>query len=385
MQARPRHPDRLNQALSTTALLTALFLALAFPALRPIGVLCPGWLQLAYVLAIAIGIALLPRAHRGFLDHTGTITQAGLSLLLIAFVLFCAQFYPWASSLVEGNSTGDDAIIEPFRALLAGDPMYSARLFDGVPVSPGPLWILVNGWLSAIGLHFVLTPLYLLPALWLLPCGQRLPFALLLLASPLVWSTAGTGHDHVAIGLGFLTAYLAAPLLARSRTGFVLLVVMVAALASSRIIYLPWPVLLAVSVPGLRRSQRWWLAIAAMVIATTAMLASWHQAGSFPPAHLLQRGLGVTPPWLIVAGALVTALLAWHLLRRRRGDGLGLAVYAAALVLAHFAIATAELLAVHGEIARWEGANYVLPALPTLIVASLMALADKRDAISKPH
>ncbi len=375
----------MNQALSTTALLTALFLALAFPALRPIGVLCPGWLQLAYVLVIAVCVALLPRACRCASQRAGAVNDIALAVLLIVFVLFCAQFYPWASSLVERNSTGDDAIIEPFRALLYGDPLYSARLFDGTPVSPGPLWILVNGWLSAIGLHFLLTPLYLLPCLWLLPREQRLPFAVLMLASPLVWSTAGTGHDHVAIGLGFLTAHLAAPRLARSRTGFVLLVVMVAAMASSRIIYLPWPVLLALSVPGLRRSQRWWLAIAAMVIATTAMLASWQQAGSFPPAHLLQRGLGVTPAWLIVAGVLVAILLAWHLLRSRRGDGLGLAMYAAALVLAHFAIATAELVAVHGEIARWEGANYVLPALPTLIVASLMALAGNRDAAGGSH
>lgn len=258
--------------------------------------------------------------------------------------------------------------------------MYDARLYDGAPISPGPLWVLANGWLATLDLHFLMTPLYLAAVLLLLERAQRPPFLLLALINPLVWTTSGTGHDHVAVGLSFLLCLLWARRAGSGAAHATGLVVAAAVLGTSRIVYAPFPILLALCAEGLPRRARWAIGVLGTLLTLGAHALFMAQVAPYQPAHLLDRGLrNVGVPLMIAgsAGALVVLVSAWRWAAARLSSP---ACFAWALLVPHAAIALGELLTVRGRVVHWEGANYLIPALPALAYAWIRAVGPSCHA-----
>jgi hypothetical protein len=337
-----------------------------------------GVLVLLYWVALAAGVALASRRSgaRWLSPASARLSHPiALGAVVLALCAFNAVFFQWNNSLkaVGRDSTGDDAIIEAFRSFAAGLPMYDARLYDGAPISPGPLWVLLNGWLATLGAHFLMTPLYLVAVLFLLEQGERAGFLALALCNPLVWTTSGTGHDHVAIGLAFLGCLLWARRAGPGVAHVLGLVVAGAILGTSRIVYVGFPILLALCAERLSPRARWCVGGLGTALALGTHAGFMAQAARYQPAHLLDRGLrNVGVPLMIIgaAGALLVLAFAW---RRAAARFASPVCFASALLVPHAAIALGELLSVHGRVAVWEGANYLLPALPALAYAWLRA------------
>lgn len=375
-------PEQDAAAASSTRLRWLLSLVFGFvtlaSALRPLASTPRGGLvPCVYYAGLAAGAAAVwrldPRSLARVCRRLGQPLPLGV--VLATLCVFNSFFFDWNNSLkaVGTDSTGDDAIIEAFRACVAGLPMYSARLYDGSPISPGPLWVLLNGWLAPLGAHFLMTPLYLLAVSMLIEPALRGAFPLLLLINPLVWTTSGTGHDHVAIGLAFLACLLWAR---RAFGGAQTLGLTLAGavLATSRVVYTGFPVLLALCATRLPARARWTVAGLGTLLSLAAQAAFIAQPAPYQPAHLFQRGLAhVGVPLMLVgaAGALLVLALAW---RRASSCLASPHWFAAILLVPHGAIALGELLSVHGRVANWEGANYLLPALPALVYAWLRAV-----------
>ena len=386
-------PDRAHDAAGESPMRLGPRLGLLFglvtwaSALRPLSSLPHGGVSLcAYSAALVAGGVVLwrlePRSLARMCRWLGH--PVALATAVGGLCVFNAIFLEWNNSLkaVGRDSTGDDAIIEAFRAFAAGLPMYSARLYDGAPISPGPLWVLINGWLAPLGAHFAMTPLYLVVVSMLLEPALRGAFCALVLLNPIALTTSGTGHDHVAIGLAFLACLLWAR--RASGAGHTLgLLLAGAVLGTSRVVYAGFPLLLALCASGLAPRARWTVA-GLGTLSTLAAHAFFARAAPYQPAHLFERGLNnVGIPLMLLggAGALLMLALAW----RRASGRLGSPHWFAAILLVpHAAIALGELLSVHGRLPDWEGAGYLLPALPALAYAWLRALPLSTATSDRP-
>jgi len=344
-------------------------------ALRPLSPLPRGGaLVCVYSAALALGCAVLWQLDARSLERSCRRLGHPIALgaVVASLCVFNAIFFDWNNSLkaVGRDSTGDDAIIEAFRAFAAGLPMYSAQLYDGAPISPGPLWVLLNGGLAELGAHFLMTPLYLVAVLMLLEPAQRGAISALLLLNPLVWTTSGSGHDHVAIGLAFVACLLWAQ--RASGAGSTLgLSLAGAVLGTSRVVYAGVPLLLALCATRSTPRARWTIAGLGTLLTLATHAAFVAQPAPYQPAHLFQRGLNkVGIPLMLLGGAGALLVLA----RRHASSRLASPHWFATLLLVpHGAIALGELLSVRGNVASWEGANYLLPALPALAYAWLRA------------
>jgi hypothetical protein len=381
----PRASAALASVISGgSAIGLSFWLSTAVSSLRPIEALPFGEaLAVLYTAALAAGgVWLWRRPAAPGLTRAGRWLSrpAVIATAVAALCLFNAFFFEWNNSLkaVGRDSTGDDAIIEAFRAFAAGLPMYSARLYDGAPISPGPLWVLQNGWLATLGAHFLMTPLYLVAVLLLLEPAQRGWFCALCLLNPLVWTTSGAGHDHVAIGLAFLACLL----WARRSAGVapaIGLTLASAVLATSRVVYLGFPLLLALHATRLAPRVRWMIGGLGTALALAAHVVFIAQDAPYQPSHLFHRGLTMVGLPLMLAGGaggLLVLALAWHRASTRPRGSLDWAVpacFAAVLLVPHAAIALGMLLSVQGRVADWEGASYLMPALPALAYACLLA------------
>ncbi len=364
-------------ALTTSRIVActaAILLVLAIPSIRPILVLTDSYgLFCLYLSVYALTLVFWLRSLRLRALIEGRSGRGVVIALMLGFVGFCALFYQWASTLEVGNSTGDDAVIQPFRAWLSGHSMYGERLFDGAPISPGPLWVLQNGWLSTLGAHFLLTPVYLGATLFLMDSRLRAPFALFFLGSPLVLSTAGTGHDHVAVGLAMLACFLLARDRALTSAGFSLLVLLALALGTARIIYPGFALLLALSVPAMPLRRRWLLVIVAGLGSLSIHLWGYQHFEHYQPLHLLDRGWSRVGLELMILVALLLAAAVAITGGRKDETGARSLFFVTMLLLPHLGIAVGELAASEFELAHWEGANYLFPASPALLWSCLMS------------
>jgi hypothetical protein len=371
-EAAPHSPPRLGPGLGLI-----FGVSTWTTALRPLGSLPHGGpLVCVYSAGLAVACAILWRLDARTLERACRRLGHPIALgtVLAGLCLFNAAFFAWNNSLkaVGSDSTGDDAIIEAFAAFAAGLPMYSAQLYDGSPISPGPLWVLLNGWLAPLGAHFLMTPLYLVAVWTLIDPARRGAFTALMLLNPLVWTTSGTGHDHVAIGLAFVACLIWARR-ASSAWSMLGLSLAGAVLGTSRVVYAGVPLLLALCATSSTPRARWTSAGLGtlLTLATHAIFSA--QAAPYQPAHLFQRGLNNTGiPLMLLggAGALFVLALAW---RQTSSHLASPHWFAGTLLVPHAAVALGELLSVHGDVPRWEGANYLLPALPALAYAWLRA------------
>lgn len=359
-----------------TLLLWVLLLTQA-PALRALARYAP-FPELALpalLLCVAAALALLfnpPRALRAFM-----FTAWPSVLLIVLLSVGVAITYPVADGLktAMGGSDADDAIQLGGVALWHLANPYALTTYFGNPLSPGPGWLALLGPLALLGIQ----PLGVVVALGFALFALRgakvnwptLNLLTLAWASSLaVWELAAVGNDLPMFGMVLLGVVV---MLAQPRVSFPALLTLacvVGCLATARISFFYLPMLVGFALFAVWPKRAVWVA----VFGTVTMLA-WH--GSFymlnpahyPPFHLLARGEsllsgGAMVGVLGVLGVVGAAMLYhWRWWNPYVHVALGLG--------APLGLLSAAELANVGSLRGWEGATWLIPALPVALMAVL--------------
>ena len=289
--------------------------------------------------------------------------QPKVRTLLAAFALASYLLYPRFEGLGRGG-TGDDALVLPIQTLLRGEGLYSVRLFDGAPVSPGMGWLLANGLFVVSGTFGLMNTAYM--GIAALLAAYRHPARIFPINASLACMLVSfaaieqiySRQDLLAIGWAFLMCGLLA--------------------ATARIIFLYFPLILVVI---------YWKkdARAALQFGLTAGITAlaWHAAGIhlsnfYQPLHLLlDRGPNRVGIWLILTGGL--AMLGGLILALRDPQGTGRRRFRWLALLTGLPLALislGELLSGGIDFAQWEAARYLLPGLPIALFALFAPAAE---------
>ena len=302
-----------------------------------------------------------------------------LALVVVALSVAIVLVYPLADGLKlqGGGSDADDALRIGGHALWQFQNPYGLTTYFGNPLSPGPGWLFLTGWLAVLGLQPLLTPLALLLCAWALRASgfgwPMVSIVVLMLASSLgLWELAVVGNDLPAWGL-LLLAVVA--LLTKPRLPFLAVIglaVVVGCLATARLPLFYLPILLGFALIAVWPLRGVWVAGVGLL-----MMVAWHgwfyllNGAGYPPLHLLGRGEALLAGSSLVAalGVLgvtgVAMLYHWRWWPPLTQVALGLGV--------PFAVLAAAELASVGTLEGWEGATFLLPALPMALLAVLKA------------
>lgn len=387
--------------LSHTTTLAFLLLFLALPSLRAIFKYLPSpeYWSFVYIIACALFLHLLTKFSLSLEWLRKTLEGKALLFILISiFSISTYMIYPIADARKEFGmgSTGDDAIIVPALTLLTDEKLYDPTLYDGAPISPGPGWILQNSPLVFLDAFWLLTTFYIaLSAIFfrvLLESYREINFVLLALSSSLgFWELMVTGHDLIAVGfcfalLSLLTARLSIERQLDSKW-FYVLAMAVGCFATSRIFFICFPILLAAFLWKFRKGMASRFLIVSLMTALGLHGYFYVTSDYYQPLHLLQRGSVSVGVYLSMFGFLLT-LSAFALIYRKMAntveDWLGGVFICLSIPL--FVISLGELNSVGFDVARWEGANYLIPAVPLLLllVARNIFKHEKRANSDEP-
>ena len=334
-----------------------------------------------FVVLLVCGGALL------FLPLLTAVRRALSSKLLLVIgvcLLGAADLvrYPVQSHKAH-FSTAAPALIEPARQLAHARDPYLVTLDEGAPISPGPGWILLLAPLTLLGGVMLLTPLSIGLCSYLISLRSTAGagvFVCLVLVQPLMLSSTFIGHDLFAIPIVFAILCLLADRFSERDGTIAILALVAGAFATSRV---PMVLLLLILGLGLirrrRRSGVLFVAISlplACLFHAVFFLWARHDGVFYQPMHLFHRagaaGHGMDALGLL--GAL--AVGAWILLRM--GDSSRDWILAGGMFLeAAFApVGVGELLRSHGDLAAWEGANYVSFGASLFLVALALMARD---------
>jgi hypothetical protein len=293
----------------------------------------------------------------------------GISVLLFTGIAG-AIIYPRANGLSAsgGGSIADDAIIMPIASLLGGHGLYDVNI--GMPVSPGPGWLLLNIPFAFRWSIFLINVVYL--GVLLLVCrrifgdflsGNRL---LIIFASSLLfWDLSVTGYDHFAIGVALLLLVLMVSEMKLTKVNVAAGALITGIVATARIIFFPLGLLLGMVL--LRRSRFAGALFAVVSILCTSLLHGGFYLASniYQPFHLFSKAYndtGLLP--IIIAGGVTLAIGIPLLMRKHTGfaDFAGTVLFWLGMPLG-FA-AWGELHAYSYQLASWEGAHYLFVLAP---------------------
>jgi len=370
-------------------------LFLAFPSLRAIFkyVPHPAVAALGYGLPCILVYLLIVYRGASFKPLAAILNWRFLSYgLVVLFAIAAYAIYPIADARKQfgKGSTGDDAIIEPARTLMHDAKLYNVILYDGVPISPGPGWILINSPFALLKIYWLLTPFYAALAVWvfrLLRGGRReTNLALLLLCSSLIfWELLVTGHDLIAIGFSFVIFVSLTHRLAQTSSGgYPFLLCVAAALgvfATSRIVFIGAPFLLAAFLWKFNRRKA--TILLAVSVSIAAALHGYFYAINdvYQPFHLFERGQSNVGGLLTLFGLAATAAAVWAVFRSLENTIESWTIsFFICLAIPLATIALGELRSTGFQWALWEGANYLVPATPLLLFSVGLGICDNQGA-----
>ncbi|MGH9159918.1 MAG: hypothetical protein ACRD2X_08020 [Vicinamibacteraceae bacterium] len=377
----------------TTAVTAALFVTLA--ALTSIPAFtkytsAPIAVTIAYISVLSVMLALYAKLVRRIM----TSRRVGLvSCAVFCLVLATANgvLYP-RTRMTPARSSAPDAMIEPAVRALQGTHPYTNTLFDGAPISPGPGWIALHAPLTTTGAIWLLVPLHLMLAAWILARHHvtiALAFVTLMMALPAFLQMSFVGHDLFAVGCAMLTVTLGAWRDA-SRGIWRLVGWSVAAgtIATARA-----PLAVFVGALALLIGRRdagngiTFFGLASSTLLVIHLLVFWwgHSLGlTYQPLHVLARGGNAGVLVMPIGVVLCVGLALWQW-RRGTGATADALMFAWAVVGLPFVIVgIGELLSATGmDWANWEGKVYVGFALPLLIGAMLLQLNPQREIDSR--
>ncbi len=341
------------------------------------------------ILALFAGLAAFERGRRLAGSWLGTVVLLG-GVTLISPV----AYHLWARHLPVGTpaSAVTLAMTLPVHALLHGHQLYDIALPASVPASPGPGWILLNAPFALIHTPWLLIPFWLAVAVVVTRMaygrGLEVNVALgLLLVSPHFFRMLAENQDLVVVPVAFITTVVVTSRWLRSTPAAAAVGVLAGVLATSRMIYLAFPLVLGLI--AWRRSERQAVVVTVtgIVVAVAANVVAAIGIRPYPPAHLFARAGGKEPALNIAVGAVVTgAVLIGLLVRYLRDDDNGwISWLVAAWALAHGFIGFGELRGLHGVFRYWEGANYVFVGAVPLAAGVMLSWARSECPQYQPN
>lgn len=309
--------------------------------------------------------------------------------LCLALAASNGLLYP-RTRIPAARSSAPDAMIEPARRLVHGVNPYADVLFDGAPISPGPAWIAIHAPLTVAGLIWLVVPLHLAGAAYML--WQVLPSAavgltIFILMLPAFLQMSFVGHDLFAIGCAILATTIgvyrsvsaggrwlipwavAAGLVATARMPLIVLVAALTVLVFAR---------------DRRLAGRFLLVAGAVAAGTHLGMFVWTTSLGirFQPMHVFGRGAGAG--LLVPLGfSAILVLAAWQW---RRGvttlvEWLRFVWTVAGLP---FVVVGLGELRNHGmDWANWEGKVYAGFTVSLLVAAVLLRIEPRRAARSR--
>ena len=300
----------------------------------------------------------------------------GLFLFVVSVNFF---IYPVADGLkAQGRgSDQDDALIVTTGKLLAGKAPYEGRTYyKSNPISPGPGWIILNIPFSHKNLYFLLTPFYLLVlALLIKKITGSYFFANLLvvlcMSSVGFWETMVVGSDLFAAGAVFVFClYLFQRYLPGPGIPAVLGIFLLGFAATSRIIFLYCCGIIAVFCWKSKGTRALFYPFISIIIAVLLHSAfySWSR-GVYTPLHLLGKGSMLLPSaFKYIALICVGASLFLSLRNVKNELGSWLFYFWLCLIIPMFFVSMGDLIVLRKyNFGLWEGANYLLVALPVYL------------------
>jgi len=296
--------------------------------------------------------------------------------ILIVMTAASGMIYPLADARrgAGSGSTADDAMILAARSFRTSGSMYGEMVPPKIPISSGPGWVLLNLTLANPALYWLLSPFYILLAVFAfsraIHSAQPAAYALCLLSSSLLfWELLTTGQDLVAVGFAFAVLTLATWKLCRApRPSWPLVIltgVLAGLVATSRVPFAGFPMLLALLAWKNNRTTALLIAGAGMMTVMGLHAGFYATSNLYQPFHLLKRGgknVGIDLIGLGLLAETFALVFAYRGVSGRvsswlRGAWLGLFI---PLLLISFG----ELRMVAWSFARWEGANYLFPCIP---------------------
>lgn len=358
-----------------------LFVSLQVPALRALCKYLPDWLLFAipvflgvvfliYAVSLRCQSSLLSRAH--VLGSVWTLV-----VLLVIVIVINYLVYPIADGL-EAQMRGsdqDDALIQAGQRLVSGLNPYEASTYRGNPISPGPGWVILALPFCIPGIYFLMTPLFILGAAFLLRVlggsfYRSNLFVFLLMSSLAFWEVMVVGSDMLAIGLLFLGCVVLVYFKwEQSIFWTVACVVLVSFAATARVIFVYLIPLIGVFL--WRRGYVTALKFAALsgfMCAAIHVLFYYWNPQSYTPLHLLGKGEALLPTGLMIPAVLACAAAALYTTLKSR-DRLDRWVFLLwlCLLIPLAVLSLGGLISRSYDFASWEEANYLMVVAPVCV------------------
>ncbi len=350
---------------------------------------------LTIVVTFAGALALFTSLERfeGWRRVAGSRT---VTVILLAAVTAVSPFAfeVWAHHLPRGTSASEvvQAMTLPVHALLHGRQLYDVTLTAGVAASPGPGWIILNAPFTLVHASWLLIPFWLTATAVVTRIaygrGLEVNAALVLLfVSPHFVRMLAEGQDLLIVPCALIVTVVTTSRWVRSVPTAVILGVFAGVVATSRLIYIAFPVVLAMI--AWRRSRREAVAVGMVGfgVAAVANVVAAIGIHPYPPAHLFGRA-GIREPAVNIAvGAAVTTVVVVGLIVRyvRRDDGSWLYWLAGAWAVAHGFIGLGELAGVHWSFKYWEGANYAFVGAVPMVAGIMLWRARSAPVPARPY
>jgi len=324
------------------------------------------------------------RTKNGFLSRKSLFV---LFILLIFIINFFV--YPQADKLkYQGRgSDQDDSLIAASSALVKGENPYLIKIpyYPSNPISPGPGWISLNIPFAATGFYFLLTPFYLLLLTLLLKKlteGFYLSnlFILLCMSSFAFWETMVVGSDMFAVGaLLTLCVYLFHVYLYKNIFLLFISAILLGFAATSRIIFI-----YCIGLIGLLFWRKYGLRsiIYSTISLVTALLLHaifyfWNP-NKYSVFHVVAKNSMLFSPAFKLLG-LFSILGVLFFTYRNTIDRLGSRMFFfwLCLVVPLIFASMGDLITLRKfDFSIWEGANYLIVALPVFLIFICINLSN---------
>ncbi len=299
-----------------------------------------------------------------------------LILIIVSYVI-----YPIADArkLIGAGSSADDAIIESVNQLFISGNFYDANLPKDTAISPGPGWIFLNIPFVLAKSYFLLTPFYILLAVFftqfiLKDLRFAIVFLLTLCGTILFWDLTVTGHDLIAISMCFVIIVSGVFKFTSENNkdinlSLIIFSIFTGLISTSRIVFIFLPVLILLLTAKFNFKRSFLIFVISIFTALLFHLYFYLQSEFYQPLHLISRGDRNVGIFIILLGMIITAVTGIFAIKKIE---LNLESFFkwffAALFVPLFFISFGEFLSFDKNFAKWEGANYLIPAFPLLIM-----------------
>ena len=308
------------------------------------------------------------------------ILQSGFLpyLFIIVFLMVTVFLYPLidARKTMGLGSTGDDAIIQPALKFLSTGKLYDAKLYDGVPISPGPGWILLNSLFPILNIYWLFAPLYIFASLFICKKFYKSNFVInltlvLISSSFLFWELLANGHDLVPLGFAFvILTFLIHRFFVEDNSHLtykIVISILAGLISTSRIVFIALPFLFLLFIWKFNKKNALLFGLISICTNILVQLYFYLVNDFYQPLHLFARGNNNVGPALIITGIILTIILLIYSYRKidRNIESWLLYIFSC-LALPLIMIAFGELIHIDFSFRLWEGVNNLMPVIPGL-------------------